>query len=139
MPVTARMPARTASTDGEANTSPQTAAVRRPFPTKPAWEGSWPEPPPDTRATFDLSQSKRTTTLMCGKPSSRASAPPEARTKPSTAWVTTVSLALMNCAKLGVADVDGCMSCPSSGAAAVDASRSPAASKNSGFSGRRRI
>jgi dihydroxyacetone kinase len=34
------MPASTASTEGEANTSPHTAAVSSPGPTKPAWAGS---------------------------------------------------------------------------------------------------
>ena len=36
------MPASTASTEGEAKTSPQTAAVSMPRPTKPACAGSWP-------------------------------------------------------------------------------------------------
>ena len=44
------MAASTASTLGEANTSPQTAAVSMPAPTKPAWAGSCPAPPPDTSA-----------------------------------------------------------------------------------------
>ena len=47
------MPASTASTEGQAKTSPQTAAVSMPRPTKPACAGSCPAPPPETSATFD--------------------------------------------------------------------------------------
>ena len=32
---------------------PQTQAVRRPGPTKPAKPGSWPEPPPEMTATLE--------------------------------------------------------------------------------------
>jgi hypothetical protein len=34
--------AKIESTDGEAKTSPETAAVNIPAPTNPAWAGSWP-------------------------------------------------------------------------------------------------
>mgnify|MGYP006892708823 CR=1 FL=1 len=57
------MPSRTWSTEGEANTMPQTAAVRPPFPTKPAWAGSCPEPPPEMSATRSWHQSERTMTV----------------------------------------------------------------------------
>ena len=40
--------------EGDAKTSPQTAAVSMPGPTKPACAGSWPEPPPETSATLEL-------------------------------------------------------------------------------------
>ena len=66
LPVTATIAARTASKLGEANTSPQTAAVSMPLPTNPAWDGSWPDPPPEIIATLDEGRSVRQTTLMCG-------------------------------------------------------------------------
>src|SRR5437867_10156081 len=37
---------------GEVNTSPGHAASSMPIPTKPPCMGSWPEPPPETRAAF---------------------------------------------------------------------------------------
>jgi hypothetical protein len=60
----------TASTLGEANRSPHTAAVSIPLPTNPACAGSWPEPPPEITATRLLSQSPRATILMAGSISS---------------------------------------------------------------------
>ena len=60
------MPASTAATLGEAKISPETAAVSIPVPTKPAWLGSWPAPPPETTATFAGSRSARSTTLISG-------------------------------------------------------------------------
>jgi hypothetical protein len=60
------MPASTASTEGEAKISPETAAVSMPRPTKPAWLGSCPAPPPEITATRDRSQSARSTTLISG-------------------------------------------------------------------------
>lgn len=47
--MTAWMAARTASTEGDAKISPQTAAVSMPAPTYPACAGSWPLPPPAFR------------------------------------------------------------------------------------------
>ena len=66
MPVTAMMAAKTASMVGEAKTSPQTAAVSMPLPTKAACAGSWPDPPPAMMATRFESWSVRSTTLMPG-------------------------------------------------------------------------
>ena len=37
---------------GEVKTWPGQAASSMPRPTKPAWSGSWPEPPPETSATL---------------------------------------------------------------------------------------
>jgi hypothetical protein len=42
--------AKIESTDGEAKTSPETAAVNIPAPTNPAWAGSWPLPPPTEKS-----------------------------------------------------------------------------------------
>lgn len=36
---------------GDANTLPETAALRRPLPTSAANEGSWPAPPPEISVT----------------------------------------------------------------------------------------
>lgn len=38
---------------GDAKIVPATPAVRSPRPTKPAKEGSWPEPPPEMRLTVE--------------------------------------------------------------------------------------
>ncbi len=46
------MAASTALADGDAKTSPQTAAVSNPAPTKPACAGSWPLPPPEMTETY---------------------------------------------------------------------------------------
>src|SRR6266540_6168450 len=51
-PSTARVAASIWSGTGEVKTFPAQAASSMPRPTKPPWSGSWPEPPPDTRATL---------------------------------------------------------------------------------------
>ena len=38
--------------------------VRTPSPTKPAWAGSWPDPPPQIKATLDGSGEATKTTLI---------------------------------------------------------------------------
>lgn len=43
---------RICSAEGEAKMVPATAASQRPWPTKPAKAGSWPEPPPVTMETL---------------------------------------------------------------------------------------
>lgn len=43
---------RICSAEGEAKIVPATAASQRPWPTKPAKAGSWPEPPPVTMETL---------------------------------------------------------------------------------------
>lgn len=50
-PVTSSIPLRIWATLGDAKMLPHTAASRRPSPTKPAWAGSWPDPPPERSAT----------------------------------------------------------------------------------------
>ncbi|MDF4203837.1 hypothetical protein PXD56_12760 [Maribacter sp. SA7] len=73
------------------------AAVNIPLPIKPIWAGSCPAPPPETMATFDLSQSLRTTNFREGNPSARVRLPLPSRLKrPSMAWVTTVVESLKN-------------------------------------------
>ena len=47
---TARIAATISPTGGLAKTSPHTAAVSIPLPTKPACAGSWPDPPAYVRA-----------------------------------------------------------------------------------------
>ena len=56
--------ANTEPAGGDAKTDPQTAPVIPPLPTSPAAKGSWPEPPPETIATFSFDQSDLTTTLL---------------------------------------------------------------------------
>jgi hypothetical protein len=81
--VTARMPARTALIEGEAKTSPQTAAFSMLAPTNPARAGSSPDPPPETTASRDLSRSDLMATRMNSQPSNHNNALPEAETRPS--------------------------------------------------------
>lgn len=53
---------RICSAEGEAKIVPDTAADKRPVPTKPEKEGSWPAPPPETRWTRweeDLEEGRR--------------------------------------------------------------------------------
>ena len=74
-PHTCLIAASTALTEGDAKTSPQTAALSMPSPTNPACAGSWPEPPPEMSATLflstlDRSVFARTTTFTSGSPSS---------------------------------------------------------------------
>src|SRR3954465_187580 len=51
-PSTALVAASICSGTGEVNTAPGHAASSMPRPTKPPCSGSWPEPPPETSATF---------------------------------------------------------------------------------------
>ncbi len=52
-PFTSSIPLLICLTLGLANTFPQIEASRRPEPTNPAWDGSWPEPPPEIRETWE--------------------------------------------------------------------------------------
>src|SRR5215213_10079543 len=64
-----------------------------PGPTKPPWVGSWPEPPPEMRATLpETGASARTTTFTSGMTRIR---PPWACSMPRSMSSTTLSGALM--------------------------------------------
>ena len=85
----------TASAEGEAKTSPQTAAVSIPRPTYPHWPGSCPDPPPETRETLSNPSLGETsdlkTTRIAGKGLSSRSLVLESRTRPISALDTASS------------------------------------------------
>src|SRR3954451_20286104 len=59
---------------GEVNTAPGQAASSMPRPTKPPCSGSWPEPPPETSATFPCRGASARTTI-CAEASTRRMSP----------------------------------------------------------------
>jgi len=94
-PAVALMARYTASAEGEAKTSPQTAAVSIPRPTYPHWPGSCPDPPPETRETLSNPSLGETsdlkTTRIAGKGLSSRSLVLESRTRPISALDTASS------------------------------------------------
>src|SRR3954468_15129745 len=73
-PSTALVAASIWSGTGEVNTSPGHAASSMPSPTKPPCSGSWPEPPPETRATLPCAGAAARTTI-CASASTRRTSP----------------------------------------------------------------
>src|SRR3954468_14405183 len=73
-PSTALVAASIWSGTGEVNTSPGHAASSMPSPTKPPCSGSWPEPPPEIRATLPCTGAPARTTI-CASASERRMSP----------------------------------------------------------------
>src|SRR4051794_5182493 len=93
-PSTARVAASTWSGTGDVKTLPAAAASSMPSPTKPPWSGSWPEPPPDTRATLP-SRGAPARTTICASGSTRRMSPCAAA-RPASDSLTTRSGSLRN-------------------------------------------
>src|SRR3954454_802272 len=93
-PSTAFVAASICSGTGEVNTSPGQAASSMPSPTKPPWSGSWPEPPPDTRATLPSRGAPARSTICASRSTRRMS--PCAAARPASDSLTTRSGSLRN-------------------------------------------
>src|SRR5262249_16875987 len=78
---------------GEVKTCPGTAASSMPGPTNPPCSGSWPEPPPDTSATFPRLRWRRSTK---GAVSPSRTMSECAAQKPATLSLTTSPTALIS-------------------------------------------